>query len=120
MCNYNPKYELEQARKRGVQSMIKHTSKQVFIYDTNKTFIGKYDSVMDLEINNKKFLLDAGRNYKYINENLKDIGVELKSRCVGRVCLGQRKQYKGYIFSYIPLDKLESQNNDSLLLCSKE
>ena len=103
MCNYNPKYELEQARKRGVQSMIKHTSKQVFIYDTNKTFIGKYDSVMDLERN-----------------SLKDIGVELKSRCVGRVCLGQRKQYKGYIFSYIPLDKLESQNNDSLLLCSKE
>ena len=39
---------------------------------------GSKGNVTYLEINNKKFLLDAGRNYKYINENLKDIGVDVK------------------------------------------
>lgn len=86
-CNYDPEYELKQARQRGVQNMIKNTSKQVFVYDLNKNYIGKYTSVMDLERN-----------------SLKDIGVELKSRCVGRVCLGNRTQYKGFFFSYIPLN----------------
>ena len=40
---------------------------------------GSKGNVTYLEINNKRFLLDAGRNYKYINENLKDIGVDVKT-----------------------------------------
>ncbi len=32
-----------------------------------------------LEINNKRFLIDVGRNYKYISESLKDIGVDIKT-----------------------------------------
>ena len=40
---------------------------------------GSKGNVTYLETKNKKFLLDAGRNYKYINENLKDIGVDIKS-----------------------------------------
>ena len=35
---------------------------------------GSKGNVTYLEIGGKKFLLDAGRNYKYINENLKEIG----------------------------------------------
>ena len=40
---------------------------------------GSKGNVTYLETKNKRFLLDAGRNYKYINENLKDIGVDIKS-----------------------------------------
>ena len=39
---------------------------------------GSKGNVTYLETNNKRFLLDAGRNYKYINENLNDIGVDIK------------------------------------------
>ena len=39
---------------------------------------GSKGNVTYLEIGRKKFLLDAGRNYKYINENLKEIGVNIK------------------------------------------
>lgn len=99
-CRYNPKYEAEIGRKRGVKKMIKNTSRRVFIYDIYGNYIGEYPSVMELERN-----------------SLRDIGIELKSRCVGRVCLGKRKQYKGYIFSYIPI---EESNNNSFLLCSNE
>lgn len=37
---------------------------------------GSKGNVTYLEAGNKKFLLDAGRNYKYIKENLEDIGVD--------------------------------------------
>ena len=40
---------------------------------------GSKGNVTYLETNNKKFLLDVGRNYKYINENLQDIGVDIKT-----------------------------------------
>lgn len=40
---------------------------------------GSKGNVTYLEANNKKFLLDVGRNYKYINENLQDIGVDIKT-----------------------------------------
>lgn len=40
---------------------------------------GSKGNVTYLETNNKKFLLDAGRNYKYINDALKNIGVDIKS-----------------------------------------
>lgn len=39
---------------------------------------GSKGNVTYLETKNKKFLLDAGRNCKYIGENLKDIGVDIK------------------------------------------
>ena len=39
---------------------------------------GSKGNVTYLEIGRKKFLLDAGRNYKYINENLKKLVLILK------------------------------------------
>lgn len=101
LCNYNPEYESKIGRELGIQHMVESISKRVFVYDCDYNYISTYKSVMDLERN-----------------SLNDLGTELKSRCVGRVCLGQRKHYKGYIFSYKPLNH-ESQN-DSLLLCSNE
>ena len=38
---------------------------------------GSKGNVTYLEVNNKKFLLDAGRNYKYIKDNLAEIGVNI-------------------------------------------
>ena len=40
---------------------------------------GSKGNVTYLETRNKRFLLDAGRNYKYINDALKSIGVDIKS-----------------------------------------
>lgn len=40
---------------------------------------GSKGNVTYLETKNKRFLLDVGRNYKYINEALKDIGVDIKT-----------------------------------------
>ncbi len=40
---------------------------------------GSKGNVTYLETKNKKFLLDAGRNYKYVKENLEDIGVDINS-----------------------------------------
>lgn len=40
---------------------------------------GSKGNVTYLETKNKRFLLDAGRNYKYINEELKKIGVDIKT-----------------------------------------
>lgn len=39
---------------------------------------GSKGNVTFLETKHKKFLLDAGRNYKYISDNLKSIGVDIK------------------------------------------
>ena len=39
---------------------------------------GSKGNVTYLETKNKKFLLDAGRNYKYMSEALADIGVNIK------------------------------------------
>ena len=40
---------------------------------------GSKGNVTYLETGSKRFLLDAGRNYKYINDALKNIGVDIKS-----------------------------------------
>lgn len=40
---------------------------------------GSKGNVTFLETTTKRFLLDAGRNYKYINEALKSIGVDIKT-----------------------------------------
>ncbi len=40
---------------------------------------GSKGNVAYLETQNKKFLLDVGRNYKFINESLKEIDVDIKS-----------------------------------------
>ena len=57
---------------------------------------------------------------KILFENsLKDLGCKIAKNCLQDNLLGKRTDYKGYIFSYTPLHQ-ESQNNDSLLLCSKE
>ena len=40
---------------------------------------GSKGNVTYLETNNKRFLLDAGRNYKYIKDSLGGIGVDIKT-----------------------------------------
>ena len=40
---------------------------------------GSKGNVTYMEINNKRFLLDVGRNYKYISETLKEMDVDIKT-----------------------------------------
>lgn len=83
------------------QEYAKQMGKTVYVYDINGKYVSNYNSTAEIE-----------------RSSLIDFGIELKSRSISRVCLGKRKQYKGYIFSYIPLHQ-ENQNG-SLLLCSNE
>ena len=61
-------------------------SKQVYVYDLKGNYINTYTSQNEIE-----------------RRSLEDFGIELKSRAISRVCTGERKQYKGYIFSSVPL-----------------
>lgn len=79
------------------ENAIKKTSKVVYVYDINGNYINNYKSISDLS-----------------RKSLYDFGISLNIQGISRVCKKDRKQYKGYIFSYIPL---ESQP-DSLLLYS--
>ena len=63
-------------------------SKQVYVYDLKGNYINTYTSQNEIE-----------------RRSLEDFGIELKSRAISRVCTGERKQYKGYIFSSVPLHK---------------
>lgn len=73
------------AEKRRI-SAIKRNSKTVYVYDLKTNFLGEYCSQNELE-----------------RKSLNDFGVILKSRAISRVCTGERKQYKGYIFSFTKL-----------------
>ena len=79
------------------QESAKQFGKTVYVYDIDKNYINTYNSTAEVE-----------------RRSLTDFGINLRSRSISRVCLGQRPYYKNYIFSYKPL---ENQNNDSLLLC---
>lgn len=89
LCVYNsPEQRIKTYKKRAEQA-ITISSKRVYMYDINYNYIAQYKSVIELERN-----------------SLNDFGTELKSRCVGRVCLKHRRHYKGYIFSYTPLTNI--------------
>lgn len=60
--------------------------KKVYVYDLNLNYIGIYPSQCELE-----------------RRSLNDFGILLRSQSVSRVCTGERKQYKGYIFSFTKL-----------------
>lgn len=64
------------------------TGKKVYVYDLNGNYISEYNSQNELERN-----------------SFSDFGVNLRARSISRVCTGERKHYKGYIFSFTQLDK---------------
>lgn len=79
---------------------IKRTKKkQVYVYDKNKHYLKRYNSVMDTS-----------------NNSIVDFGIKFNISNISEACNGKNNGlYKNHIFSYTPL---ESQNNDSLLLCA--
>lgn len=81
---------LQRSKEKGAEkrriSAIKKNSKTVYVYDLNMNFLGKYSSQKELE-----------------HRSLNDFGVILNSKAISRVCIGERKQYKGYIFSFTKL-----------------
>lgn len=106
ICDYDAQTEKEKNQENIVQYQklaVKKTSKEVFMYDSNYNLIDMYSSVSELS-----------------RKSIDNFGEKLNVTSISRVCLGQRKQYKGYIFSYVPLDNQENQSTDSLLLCSNE
>lgn len=60
--------------------------KKVYVYDLNMNFLTEYESLHELEQN-----------------SLNDFGVLLKTSSVSKVCNGERKKYKNFIFSYTKL-----------------
>ena len=101
ICNYDAEKIRETTRKNITKYrnlLISKNSKEVHMYDFNYCLIGKYNSVSEL-----------------CKKSEDDFGVKLVVGGVSRVCRGERKHYKGFIFSYIPLEK---QDNNSYLLCS--
>lgn len=79
-------YTIEESRK-------KDDTKHIYVYDKDLNFIKEFLSCRQLE---------------ELSEEI--FGTKFINQCVIRVCLGQRKQYKGYIFSYIPLHKDITEN----------
>lgn len=65
-------------------------AKDVYVYDLNLNFINKFPSCRILQEKSEELF-----------------GTKLISQCIIRVCLGQRKQYKGYIFSYSPIKNIQ-------------
>ena len=80
-CSYDNKSNIT------YENAIKKTSKIVYAYDINENYIGNYDSVSDLS-----------------RKSLNDFGIFLTSNGISRVCKQKRKQYKGYVFSYVQLE----------------
>ena len=76
----------EKGYKESSKRMTEKNSKIVYVYDLKLKFLGKYCSENEIE-----------------RISLKDFGVILKSRAISRVCTGERKQYKGFIFSHTKL-----------------
>lgn len=78
-------------------------TKEVYVYTLDNTFCGSYRSIKEL-----------------CRKSVRDFGVQFTSQNVSSVCRGEHRQHKGYIFSYVKLEKTENQSTDSLLLCSNE
>ena len=93
LCSYDARKEMELGRKNGLSKAQKRTSKKVYVYNSKLQFLKSYPSVNELE-----------------RSSTSDFGIEFKSRCVSRVCLGERTKYKNHIFSYTPLHNMEEIN----------
>ena len=79
-CEYDAKEEMiKTSRLNG-----KSTSKRVAMYDLDGNFIMEEYSTLELV---RKFFAE--------------IGIKLEPKTVSAVCLGKRKQHKGYTFKYI-------------------
>ena len=66
--------------------------KKTFVYTLNHMYCGSYNSLKEL-----------------CDNSLQDFGIKFNMGNVSNVCSGKTKQYKGYIFSYVPLFS-ENQN----------
>ena len=66
--------------------------KKTFVYTLNHMYCGSYNSLKEL-----------------CDNSLQDFGIKFNIGNVSNVCSGKTKQYKGYIFSYVPLFS-ENQN----------
>lgn len=76
-----------------VKRCISKGEKIVYVYDLNLNYINVYPSQNELE-----------------RRSLDDFGKLLRSRSISRVCTGERKQYKGYIFSFTKLHNEQKEN----------
>lgn len=86
LCKYNPKEEIiKNFTTRG---------RNVYVYDKNLNFMKKYKNLSDC-----------------VNNSLKDFNVNFTARNINYICNGQGKTYKGYIFSYNPIDKNKFDKN---------
>lgn len=95
-CLFNTNEDKELRRKTIDDKVSIKNSKKVYVYDMDLNFLGSYRGVSELE-----------------RCSISDFGEVLKSRCVGRVCLGKRDKYKNKIFSYIPLN-IENQKENKI------
>ena len=78
-CNYNGKEELKKDKRRNEKK-----GKAVVMYDLNNNFIMKENSTVKLK-----------------ERCLKELNIDLNTKCISDVCLGRYKTHKGYIFKYI-------------------
>ena len=83
-CNYDSTIANHNRRRK----IGKANSKKVYMYDLNKNFIGEFSSCNELD---------------RLSEEL--FGIKLNYSNISAVCIGKRKQHKGYIFSYIKLEE---------------
>lgn len=74
--------------------------KQIYVYDSYKNCIGIFDDAQNLS-----------------ERSIEIFGKYMSKKSIMYMCSNYTNQLKNYIFSYTPL---ESQANDSLLLCSNE
>ena len=77
-CNYNAKEELEKSGRRSTKGKV------VAMYDLEGNFIMKENSTVKLK-----------------ERCLKELNINLDTKCISGVCLGKCKTHKGYIFKYI-------------------
>ena len=75
-------------QRRFLPKEQKRIVKEVYVYDKNLVFLGKYNS--------QKLLSEISEN-KY--------GIYFPPQAISRVCTGDRKQYKGFIFSFNDISK---------------
>ena len=79
-CNYNAKEESKKASRRNGE----RKGKVVAMYDLEGNFIMKERSTRKLK-----------------ERCLKELNIDLNTRCISAVCNGKQKTHKGYIFKYI-------------------
>lgn len=94
LCVYDPVHEMLY-HKVGKSNLS--CAKEVYVYDKNGNYMGKYPSISELS---RKSEVD-------FNKHLTVSGIS-------RVCLNRRTHYKNFIFSYIQLQKTERRETAAM------